>query len=41
MHSFNKLLALLVLTGLTAGCTVAKISGRGSIPLMLNTHPRK
>ena len=34
-------LAVLVLASLTLGCTVAKISGRGSVPLMLNTPPER
>ena len=41
MPNLNRSLALLVLLGLTGGCTVAKISGRGSIPLMLNTPPER
>ena len=41
MTHLARLGAVLVLLTLGAGCTVAKISGRGSVPLMLNTPPQK
>ena len=34
------IMVLLLLT-IVSGCTIAKISGRGSIPLMLNTPPQR
>ena len=41
MPDLKRLLAILVLLSLAGGCTVAKISGRGSVPLMLNTPPER
>ena len=35
------LLAFIASIGVMGGCTVAKISGRGSIPLMLNNPPAR
>ena len=32
---------LLIVLGLTQGCTLAKISGRGAIPIMLNTPQQR
>ena len=41
MPDLKRLLAILVLLSLAGGCTVVKISGRGSVPLMLNTPPER
>ncbi len=36
-----RLAALLVLAAILSGCTMAKISGKGPIPLLLNNPPKK
>ncbi len=35
------LVALFLMAAMVSGCTIAKISGRGSIPMMLNTPPQR
>ena len=35
------MVALLFMAVMVSGCTVAKISGRGSMPMMLNTPPQR